>query len=446
MSAYIIEGGHPLDGSVRIHWAKNSVLPILAACLLAPGECVIHNCPELSDVAASLDILRHLGCRAERQGDAVVVDASAPTGWDVPDALMREMRSSVIFLGAILGRMGRAELCAPGGCELGPRPIDLHLGAIRGLGGRITEDGGGLRAEGALRGADLVLSLPSVGATENAMLAAVCAAGTTTITNAAREPEIVDLQAFLQKLGASVHGAGTSTVVIEGAEEPLHGCCHRILGDRIAAATYLAAAAASGGDIFLRDVDYRHLSTVTGVLRQAGCGLVCRDDGIRLTSDGHLRAVSPIRTAPYPGFPTDAQAVLMASLLRSSGTTVFVENIFESRYRHVPELVRMGADIRLEGRVAVVCGVDRLHAARVRAMDLRGGAALVIAGLQAHGVTTVEHLHHIRRGYSDLPGDLARLGAHIHTDITEGGASNDPTPQAQTQPPPEAAGQPCVSL
>lgn len=445
MSAYIIEGGHPLDGSVRIHGAKNSVLPILAACLLAPGECVIHNCPELSDVAASLDILRHLGCRAERQGDAVVVDASAPTGWDVPDALMREMRSSVIFLGAILGRMGRAELCAPGGCELGPRPIDLHLGAIRGLGGRITEDGGGLRAEGALRGADLVLSLPSVGATENAMLAAVCAAGTTTITNAAREPEIVDLQTFLRKLGASVHGAGTSTVVVEGAEQPLHSCCHRILGDRIAAATYLAAAAATGGDVFLRDIDYRHLSTVTGVLRQAGCGLVCRDDGIRLTSDGHLRAVSPIRTAPYPGFPTDAQAVLMASLLRSSGTTVFVENIFESRYHHVPELVRMGADIRLEGRVAVVCGVDRLQAARVRAMDLRGGAALVIAGLQAHGVTTVEHLHHIRRGYSDLPGDLALLGAHIHTENTEGGASDDPTPQTQTQPP-ETAGQLCVSL
>lgn len=278
------------------------------------------------------------------------------------------------------------------------------------------------------------------------MLAAIGAKGVTTISNAAREPEIVDLQAFLQKLGASIHGAGTSTVVVEGAEQPLHGCRHRILGDRIAAATYLAAAAAAGGDVFLRDIDYRHLSTVTGVLRQAGCTLSCQEDGIRLVSDGRLRAVSPIRTAPYPGFPTDAQAVLMASLLRSSGTTVFVENIFESRYRHVPELVRMGADIRLEGRVAVVCGVDRLHAARVRAMDLRGGAALVIAGLQAHGVTTVEHLHHIRRGYSDLPGDLARLGAHIHTDITEGGASNDPTPQAQTQPPPEAAGQPCVSL
>ena len=378
----------------------------------------------------------------------MTVDAAALSGSAIPERLMREMRSSVIFLGALLARTGSARLCYPGGCELGPRPIDLHLAALRGLGAEIREDGECLTctAGRGLRGARIHLPFPSVGATENAMLCACGAQGVTTLVGAAREPEIVDLQAFLQKLGASVHGAGTSTVVIEGAEEPLHGCCHRILGDRIAAATYLAAAAASGGDIFLRDVDYRHLSTVTGVLRQAGCGLVCRDDGIRLTSDGHLRAVSPIRTAPYPGFPTDAQAVLMASLLRSSGTTVFVENIFESRYRHVPELVRMGADIRLEGRVAVVCGVDRLHAARVRAMDLRGGAALVIAGLQAHGVTTVEHLHHIRRGYSDLPGDLARLGAHIHTDITEGGASNDPTPQAQTQPPPEAAGQPCVSL
>ena len=276
-------------------------------------------------------------------------------------------------------------------------------------------------------------------------LAEMIASGVTTISNAAREPEIVDLQAFLQKLGASIHGAGTSTVVVEGAEQPLHGCRHRILGDRIAAATYLAAAAAAGGDVFLRDIDYRHLSTVTGVLRQAGCTLSCQEDGIRLVSDGCLRAVSPIRTAPYPGFPTDAQAVVMSALLRSSGTTVFVENIFESRYHHVPELVRMGADIRLEGRVAVVCGVDRLQAARVRAMDLRGGAALVIAGLQAHGVTTVEHLHHIRRGYSDLPGDLALLGAHIHTENTEGGASDDPTPQTQTQPP-ETAGQLCVSL
>lgn len=412
MSAYIIEGGHPLDGSVRIHGAKNSVLPILAACLLAPGECVIHNCPELSDVAASLDILRHLGCRAERQGDAVVVDASAPTGWDVPDALMREMRSSVIFLGAILGRMGRAELCAPGGCELGPRPIDLHLGAIRGLGGRITEDGGGLRAEGALRGADLVLSLPSVGATENAMLAACGAEGTTVIANAAREPEIVDLQTFLQKMGAHVQGAGSSTVVVEGGA-PLHGCVHTVVADRIVAATYLAAAAGTGGDIRLEGVDYRHLSAVATMLRQAGCRLTCGETSIRLQAPRRLQSAGPIRTAPYPGFPTDAQAVLMASLLRSEGATVFVENIFDSRYRHVPEMVRMGADIRLEGRVAVVCGVDRLHGAAVRAKELRGGASLVLAGLQAEGETAVTGVEHIQRGYEDLTGELAQLGADI---------------------------------
>ena len=417
MSAYIIEGGHPLDGSVRIHGAKNSVLPILAACLLAPGECVIHNCPELSDVAASLDILRHLGCRAERQGDAVVVDASAPTGWDVPDALMREMRSSVIFLGAILGRMGRAELCAPGGCELGPRPIDLHLGAIRGLGGRITEDGGGLRAEGALRGADLVLSLPSVGATENAMLAAVCAAGTTTITNAAREPEIVDLQGFLRAIGAKVHGAGSSVITVEGGV-PLHGGSYAVMGDRIVAATYLAAAASAGGTVEVTGVDYRHLSTVSAVLREAGCDVQSGAESIRLRRDGPLQGVRPVRTAPYPGFPTDAQAPLMAALTRGKGCTVFVENIFESRYRHVDELSRMGASIRVEGRVAVVFGVERLKAAAVRAADLRGGAALVVAALGAEGRSTISGLHHVDRGYQDLDGALRSLGAEGRSELT----------------------------
>ena len=421
MSAYIIEGGHPLDGSVRIHGAKNSVLPILAACLLAPGECVIHNCPELSDVAASLDILRHLGCRAERQGDAVVVDASAPTGWDVPDALMREMRSSVIFLGAILGRMGRAELCAPGGCELGPRPIDLHLGAIRGLGGRITEDGGGLRAEGALRGADLVLSLPSVGATENAMLAAVCAAGTTTITNAAREPEVVDLQNFLNACGARVSGAGSSAVSIEGGQD-LHGCTYRVMPDRIAAATYLCAAASAGGDIYLRGAEEGHLSTVTAALREAGCTVTADSGGIRALCRERLRAVGPVQTAPYPGFPTDAQAVLMAALLRSRGATVFEENIFENRYRHVDELIRMGASIRVSGRVAVVTGVERLHSAPVRCTDLRGGAALCVAALAAEGETRVSQICHLDRGYEDLARDLRALGADaVRVEETENG-------------------------
>ena len=369
----IIEGGRRLCGDLTVQGAKNSVLPILAACILSGDVCVLQRCPRLEDVDTSVAILRHLGCAVRWVGPDLEVDASTLTRWDIPDRLMRRMRSSVVFLGAILARCGQAELSYPGGCAIGARPIDLHLSALRTLGACILEEGGSLNCTApGLSGAEIILSLPSVGATENAMLAAIGASGTTTISNAAREPEIVDLQTFLRKLGANVRGAGTSTVVVEGAEQPLHGCRHRILGDRIAAATYLAAAAAAGGDVFLRDIDYRHLSTVTGVLRQAGCTLSCREDGIRLVSDGCLRAVSPVRTAPYPGFPTDAQAVVMSALLRSSGTTVFVENIFESRYHHVPELVRMGADIRLEGRVAVVCGVDRLQAARVRAMDLRG--------------------------------------------------------------------------
>ncbi len=412
MSAYVIEGGRALDGSVQIHGAKNSVLPILAACLLAPGACVIQNCPRLSDVEASLAILRHLGCRAERQGEAVVVDASAPTRFDVPDRLMREMRSSVIFLGAILGRMGQARLCAPGGCELGPRPIDLHLAAIRALGGTVEEQGGSLLCRGQLRGADIVLSLPSVGATENAMLAAVCAQGTTTITNAAREPEIVDLQGFLQALGANVRGAGSSVITVEGGI-PLHGGSYRVMGDRIVAATYLTAAAAAGGSVEVTGVDWRTLSTVTAVLKEAGCQVASGADRIFLRTEGPLKGVRPVRTAPYPGFPTDAQAPLMAALAGGTGCTVFVENMFESRYRHVDELIRMGADIRVEGRVAVVYGVSRLHGAPVMATDLRGGAALVVAALGAEGTSTVTGLHHIDRGYQSLEYDLQCLGASI---------------------------------
>ena len=412
MSAYVIEGGRALDGSVQIHGAKNSVLPILAACLLAPGACVIQNCPRLSDVEASLAILRHLGCRAERQGEAVVVDASAPTRFDVPDRLMREMRSSVIFLGAILGRMGKARLCTPGGCELGPRPIDLHLAAIRALGGTVEEQGGSLLCHGQLRGADIVLSLPSVGATENAMLAAVCAQGTTTITNAAREPEIVDLQGFLQALGANVRGAGSSVITVEGGI-PLHGGSYRVMGDRIVAATYLTAAAAAGGSVEVTGVDWRTLSTVTAVLKEAGCRVTSGADRIFLRTEGPLKGVRPVRTAPYPGFPTDAQAPLMAALAGGTGCTVFVENMFESRYRHVDELIRMGADIRVEGRVAVVYGVSRLHGAPVLATDLRGGAALVVAALGAEGTSTVTGLHHIDRGYQSLEYDLQCLGASI---------------------------------
>lgn len=413
MSAIIIRGGRPLSGSLTVQGAKNSVLPILAATLLSGEVCRIRHCPRLRDVETAMEILRHLGCRADWQGRDLLVDAADLTRWDVPDHLMSRMRSSVVFLGAILARCGQAEMTYPGGCELGARPIDLHLAALRSMGAAIQETGGRLvcRRE-RLTGTEIVLSLPSVGATENAMLAACGAEGTTVIANAAREPEIVDLQTFLQKMGAHVQGAGSSTVVVEGGA-PLHGCVHTVVADRIVAATYLAAAAGTGGDIRLEGVDYRHLSAVATMLRQAGCRLTCGETSIRLQAPRRLQSAGPIRTAPYPGFPTDAQAVLMASLLRSEGATVFVENIFDSRYRHVPEMVRMGADIRLEGRVAVVCGVDRLHGATVRAKELRGGASLVLAGLQAEGETAVTGVEHIQRGYEDLTGELAQLGADI---------------------------------
>ena len=422
MSAYLVEGGNRLQGTAWVHGAKNSVLPILAATILCPGESVVHNCPDLSDVRASIAILEHLGCRVERAGDTVTVDASALTGRDVPDALMREMRSSVIFLGAILARLGEAVMSFPGGCELGPRPIDLHLAAIRSLGAQVREQGGELHcsAAGGLAGCEITFSIPSVGATENAMLCACGAEGVTVICNAAREPEIVDLQAFLRALGADVRGAGTSVITVRG-KKPLHGGEHTVMPDRIVAATLLTAVAAAGGETELLGTDYRQLSTVTAVLTEAGCRIRSGSDSIHICREAPLRGVRPIRTAPYPGFPTDAQPPVMAALCRSRGTTVFVENMFESRYRHVDELCRMGARVRVEGRVAVVCGVEKLHGARLRAADLRGGAALVVAALGAEGVSRIEGLSHIDRGYHGLEDTLSGLGARIRR-LEEGGA------------------------
>ena len=415
MSYLMIGGGRPLHGRIAVQCAKNSVLPVLAAALLAGDACRIAACPRLSDVETAAEILRHLGCTAQWDGGDLLVDTTHISRCDIPEELMRKMRSSVIFLGAILSRCGQAELSYPGGCELGPRPIDLHLTALRTLGAEINEIGGSLLCRAnRLRGADIVLTLPSVGATENAILAACGAEGTTVIANAAREPEIADLQDFLQKLGVEIHGAGTSSITVQG-KGTLHGCTHRCIGDRIAASTYLCAAAAAGGQVTLTGINYRHLATVTTALHQAGCRLQCDDDTITLESSGRLRAIAPVRTSPYPGFPTDAQPLLMAALLRSEGATMFVENMFESRYRHVPELLRMGAEIRLEGRVAVVCGVTDLHSAAVRSADLRGGAALVIAGLQARGVTQIHNIHYIQRGYQDIAGDLAALGAEVST-------------------------------
>ena len=322
-----IHGGHRLEGSLAVQGAKNSVLPILAASILHPGVSTLRNCPRLSDVEASIRILRHLGCKAGWNGDALVVDASSISRWDIPDQLMREMRSSVIFLGAILARLGWAELSHPGGCELGPRPIDLHLAVLRQLGADLREEGGCLRCMAQhMAGREITLSLPSVGATENAMLAACGAEGETVLVNAAREPEIVDLQEFLCGMGCQVKGAGSSTICVQG-RAPTHDVCHTIMPDRIVAATYLSAAAAAGGEVELRQVDHSHLSTVTAALHAAGCKIYSSAGQITLISDGKLKSIGTVRTAPYPGFPTDAQAILMAALLKSQGATVFVENI-----------------------------------------------------------------------------------------------------------------------
>jgi len=413
MNEIIIEGQRRLEGALAVQGAKNSVLPILAATLLHPGQSVLYGCPRLSDVDASVRILRHLGCRARWEGEALVVDASSLERWDIPEQLMREMRSSVIFLGAILARLGRAELSYPGGCELGPRPIDLHLSALRALGAEIRERSGMLDCEAKmLKGRELTLAISSVGATENALLAACGAEGETIILNAAREPEIVDLQNYLKAIGCAVCGAGSSTILV-GGRQKTHDAVHTVMPDRIAASTYLAGAAAAGGEIELRNVDPRHFSTVTSALHEAGCRIVSDDKRVVLQSSGTLRAVSPVRTAPYPGFPTDAQAILMAALLKSSGATVFIENIFENRYRHVDELRRMGAEISVADRVAVVTGVECLHGARVRATDLRGGAALMVAALAAEGESVIGDTHHIRRGYEDPVRDLSALGARI---------------------------------
>ena len=413
MSELQITGGRNLSGHVYIHGAKNSVLPILAASVLIPGTTVIHNCPRLSDVEASLAILNHLGCKTKREDDTVIIDAASPMRCDIPDRLMREMRSSVIFLGAVLARMKRAKMSMPGGCELGPRPIDLHLSALREMGAQVLEGAGGLDCTAEeLIGREITLALPSVGATENIMLAACGAQEITTIINAAREPEIVDLQNFLNAMGAHVRGAGSSTIAIEGGCQ-FHGGAYTVMGDRIVAATYLAATASAGGDVTVEGVDWRHLSTVTAVFREAGCDVRSERNGVRLICPGLLRSVRPIHTAPYPGFPTDAQAPVMAALTKGRGTTVFVENMFENRYRHVDELIRMGADIRVQDRVAVVSAMPRLHGSSVRAADLRGGAALVVAALGAEGETTVSGLHHIDRGYASLEEDLRALGAEI---------------------------------
>ena len=410
-----ITGGRRLMGEIPIHGAKNSALPLLAATLLVVGESRIEHCPRLSDVDASMAILRHLGCRVCRAGDTVTVDATTPVGCSVPDDLMRQMRSSIVFLGAVVARCGEATLTYPGGCELGPRPIDLHLAVLRQLGVTVEECHGTIHctASGGLHGQEITLPFPSVGATENALLAACTARGYTVLRNAAREPEIGDLCRFLNACGARIRGYESGTIGIEGVAR-LHGATHRVMADRIEAATYLAAAAATGGEITLTGCDPVAVSPVFAPLRQAGCQIALpAADCIHITAPRRLGGMGMIKTLPYPGFPTDAAAPLLAASCVGEGTGVFVETIFENRYRYVDELARMGARVRVDGRVAVVEGVPTLQGATVACTDLRGGAALMVAALAAEGESRITALSHLDRGYEDPVTCLCNIGADV---------------------------------
>ena len=416
MDIWRIRGGRRLEGVCFVQGSKNASLPILAASILGKTESELQNVPQLRDIDAALRILRHLGCEAEQRDNEVTINAGSVTRSAIPRKLMQEMRSSVIFMGALLARCGEARLCPPGGCQLGRRPIDLHLDALRRLGAEIEEDGDEIvcRAH-RLRGTVLALPFPSVGATENIMLAATAAEGETEIRGAAREPEIVALQSYLRKAGVDVRGAGTDTVVIGGRRE-VQRLTHRILADRIVASTVACAAAAVGGSVELRGVEPGHFSTVLHFLKQAGCDIMCKNRSVWLRSGGELKGVGEVRTEPYPGFPTDAQPVLMAALLRARGRSVITETIFENRFRQVPELRRLGADITLAGQSAEIWGVDSLHGTVLNATDLRGGAAMIVAGLAAEGQTLVCDEGHIRRGYESFDARLRALGADVCLD------------------------------
>lgn len=414
MDKLVINGSKRLTGEIEVHGSKNSVLPILAACVLSQGENIIHNCPILSDVDAALKILVELGCKVKREEHTVCVDSSGVNGFEISDSLMREMRSSVIFLGAILGRTGKAVLSTPGGCEIGLRPIDMHISAMEQLGAEVFEEHGRLHFEckNGLHGARVILPFPSVGATENIMIASCVAKGTTVITNAAREPEISDLADFLNGCGAKIHGAGDSTIIIDGVER-LTATTHTVIPDRIAASTYLLAGAITHGRVCIKEIIPAHLGALTPVLKQSGCDISVSNRWICISSPPRLSRVKTVRTMPYPGFPTDVQAPLTAMLSVADGTSVVVENIFECRYKHVSELIRLGAKINVEGRTAVIEGVPYLTGASVVSPDLRGGFALVIAGLAAKGETVISGVEHIDRGYENPEKLLSALGADV---------------------------------
>lgn len=414
MDIWHIRGGKQLSGACFVQGSKNATLPIIAASIISPARSELFNVPQLRDVDAALRILRHLGCTAEQRRNEVFIDSTYLSSSAIPHELMEEMRSSVIFMGALIARCGEARLSLPGGCQLGKRPIDLHLSALRAMGAEIEEEGSEIvcRAHNLI-GAEIILPFPSVGATENIMLAACSAKGKTVIHGAAREPEIVALQEYLRSMGAEITGAGTDCVEISSFRAAKRAVC-RIIPDRIVASTIACAVAAVGGNVEMRGVSPEHFSTVLYFLNQAGCDIISNNRAVRIHSTGRLKSPGEIATEPYPGFPTDAQPVLMAALLKAEGCTVITENIFENRYRQVPELRRLGADIVTEERRAEIWGVECLNGTALNATDLRGGAAMIVAGLAAQGETVIFDDGHITRGYEHFDVRLRSLGADIY--------------------------------
>lgn len=413
MDKYVIDGGKRLNGSVVLQSAKNSVLPLFAASILTEKRVVIRDAPNITDVICMAQILRELGAEVRFADGNVTIDSADAYCHEISSVLTKELRSSVFMLGSLLTRFRRALIAYPGGCDIGLRPIDLHLNALKRLGVTISERDGFIFCEcDRLRGAEILLDFPSVGASENILLAAVKAEGKTVLTGAAKEPEIVDLQNFLNAMGAKIAGAGTDVIEIEGVRE-LHGVTYRPIRDRIEAGTYLFAAAVCGGEVEVVGVAPENIRLLLHKLRENGCKIHIKNDKICIESYGRLRCNRRIETMPFPGFPTDLQAQATALNASCEGCALIVENLFETRFKYVPELQKMGADIEVKGRTAFVRGVKRLHGASVMAGDLRGGAALVLAALGAEGVSEVLDLSHVDRGYADFSGKLRKLGAEI---------------------------------
>ena len=412
MSSYIIEGGHKLEGTVKISGSKNSALPIIAATILNAGKTTLYNVPNIQDTQMMYKILETLGAKIEKKNGKIKIDTSKIEKFEIPPELMHKMRSSVILAGALIGRYQKATFSYPGGCDIGSRPIDLHLKSFEKLGIQVNQNHGNIECNAEkIKGEKIDLDFPSVGATENAILASILAEGTTIITNAAREPEIIDLQNFLNKMGAKIQGAGSNKIQIEGVKK-LNDVSYNIMPDRIETGSFLCFAAATKGNIILENVNATHITPIISKLEEADCKIEVNKNKIKIVAPKKLKAID-IKTMPYPGFPTDMQSIFGGMLTLAKGTSTIVENIFENRFKYTMELNKMGAKIQIEGKMAVIKGVKKLNASKVESSDLRGGATLILAALTAKGTTIISGAEYVQRGYEKIEQKLQKLGVNI---------------------------------